>query len=244
MLDCKNHAVISGFVDVHGHGGYSALESTVDLTSYWMPAMIHIYKNYIIDDFWCNKGWLSILECLHVGVTTSVCILGSRLYYDSPVPAFNNTRVYTEVGVKDIVRTESRHVSRLHRLSCYTEDGKRHMFQVSYETILESLETVVSGLNHANSNRTKVYIAPPGAVTPVDPSASIPADRCVKLIEYDLQQARDVGRITEKYNIRIHIDAFGGMVYLAYRDKENAPLGPGVHLQYCTGLSSDGALIT
>lgn len=33
------------------------------------------------------------------------------------------------------------------------------------------------------------------------------------------------------------------MVHLAYQDKENALLGPDVHLQHCTGLSFDEALI-
>ena len=49
--------------------------------------------------------------------------------------------------------------------------------------------------------------------------------------------------MAEKYNTRIHTDAFGGMVHLAYQDKENALLGPDVHLQHCTGLSFDEALI-
>ena len=52
------------------------------------------------------------------------------------------------------------------------------MSQVSYETVLESLETVVSELNHANNDRTRAYVAPFGAVTSVDPSAPTSA-RCV-----------------------------------------------------------------
>ena len=50
-------------------------------------------------------------------------------------------------------------------------------------------------------------------------------------------------RIAEKYSTRIHTDAFGGMIHLAYQDKENALLGPDVHLQHCTGLSFDEAMI-
>ena len=243
VLDCKDHVVMPGFVDAHGHGGHSAFKSIVDLTSYWMPVMTHTYKNYITDDFWYNEGRLSALERLHAGVATGVCVLGSQPRCDSPVPAFNNARAYAEVGVKDIVCTGPCHVPWPHRFSRYTEDGERHMSQVSYETVLESLETVVSELNHANSDRTRAYVAPFGAVTSVDPSAPTSADRCVKLTEHDLKQARDMRRIAEKYNTRIHTDAFGGMVHLAYQDKENALLGPDVHLQHCTGLSFDEALI-
>lgn len=75
VLDCKDHVVMPGFVDAHGHGGHSAFKSIVDLTSYWMPVMTHTYKNYITDDFWYNEGRLSALERLHAGVTTGVCVL-------------------------------------------------------------------------------------------------------------------------------------------------------------------------
>lgn len=109
--------------------------------------------------------------------------------------------------------------------------------------MLESLETVISELNHANDDRTRAYVTPFGVVTSVDPSAPTPADRCVKLTDHDIRQAKEMRRIAEKYSTRIHTDAFGGMIHLAYQDKENALLGPDVHLQHCTGLSFDEAMI-
>ena len=52
VIDCKNHVVMPGFVDAHGHGGHSVFKSIVEDTSYWMPVMTHAYKNYITDEFW------------------------------------------------------------------------------------------------------------------------------------------------------------------------------------------------
>lgn len=242
IIDCKNHVVMPGFVDAHGHGGHSIFKSIVEDTSYWMPVMTHTYKNYITDEFWYNEGRLSALERLHAGVTTGVCVLGSQPRCDSPIPAINNAKAYAEVGVKDIVCTGPCHVPWPHRFSRYV-DGERKMGEVSYEEVLESLETVVSELNHANQDRTRAYVAPFGVVTSVDPSAPTPADRAVKLTEHDLRQAKDMRRIAEKYSTRIHTDAFGGMIHLAYQDKENALLGPDVHLQHCTGLSFDETMI-
>ena len=242
VIDCKNHVVMPGFVDAHGHGGHSAFKSIVEDTSYWMPVMTHTYKNYITDEFWYNEGRLSALERLHAGVTTGVCVLGSQPRCDSPVPAMNNAKAYAEVGVKDIVCTGPCHTPWPHRFSRYV-NGERHMSEVSYETVLESLETVVSQLNHANNDKTRAYVAPFGVVTSVDPSAPTPADRCVKLTDHDRRQAKEMRRIAEKYSTRIHTDAFGGMIHLAYQDKENALLGPDVHLQHCTGLSMDETLI-
>lgn len=237
-IDCKNHVLMPGFVDAHGHGGHSVFKSIVEDTSYWMPVMTHTYKNYITDEFWYNEGRLSALERLRAGVTTGVCVLGSQPRCDSPVPAFNNAKAYAEVGVKDIVCTGPCHVPWPHRFSRYV-DGERQMKEVEYETVLESLETVIRELNHANEDRTRAYVAPFGVVTSVDPSAPTPADRCVRLTEHDLRQSKEMRRIAEKYNTRIHTDAFGGMIHLAYQDKEHALLGPDVHLQHCTGLSFD-----
>lgn len=242
VMDMKNHVIMPGFVDAHGHGGHSIFKSIVDDTSYWMPVMTHAYKHYITDEFWYHEGRLSALERLHAGVTTGVCVLGSQPRCDSPVFAMNNAKAYDEVGVKDIVCTGPCSLPWPHRFSRY-EDGKRVRKEVSYEEVLDSLETVISQLNHGNDDRTRAYVAPFGVVTSVDPSGATPADRCVKLTEHDIRQAKDMRRIAQKYSTRIHTDAFGGMIHLAYQDKEHALLGPDVHLQHCTGLSFDEVLI-
>ncbi|WP_278287028.1 amidohydrolase family protein [Clostridium sp. AM58-1XD] len=242
VMDMKNYVIMPGFVDAHGHGGHSIFKSIVDDTSYWMPVMTHAYKHYITDEFWYHEGRLSALERLHAGVTTGVCVLGSQPRCDSPVFAMNNAKAYDEVGVKDIVCTGPCSLPWPHRFSRY-EDGKRVRKEVSYEEVLDSLETVISQLNHGNDDRTRAYVAPFGVVTSVDPSGATPADRCVKLTEHDIRQAKDMRRIAQKYSTRIHTDAFGGMIHLAYQDKEHALLGPDVHLQHCTGLSFDEVLI-
>lgn len=241
VIDCENHVVMPGFVDAHGHGGHSIFKSIVEDTSYWMPVMTHAYKHYVTDEFWYHEGRLSALERLQAGVTTGVCVLGSQPRCDSPIFAMNNAKAYDEVGVKDIVCTGPCSLPWPHRFSRY-EDGRRVKKEVAYEEILESLETVVSELNHAHDDRTKAYVAPFGAVTSIDPSAPTPADRCVRLTEHDLRQAADMRRIARKYDTRIHTDAFGGMIHLAHQDKKNALLGPDVHLQHCTGLSFDEVL--
>ena len=237
-VDCTDKVIMPGFVDAHGHAGHSIFKSVIMETSYWMPIMSHTYKNYISDDFFYYEGRLSALERLHAGVTTGVCVMGSQPRCDDPVFAINNARGYAEIGVKDIVCTGPSSTPWPHRFGRIV-DGKRVVEVVTYEKLLYSLESVIEQLNNANNGKTKAYVAPFGVVTSLDPSASSPADRCVKLSDYDLIQAKEMRRIAKKYNTRIHTDAFGGMIYLASQDKENALLGPDVHLQHCTGLSFD-----
>lgn len=241
-IDCSDHAIMPGFVDAHGHGGHSVFKSVIMDTSYWMPVMTHIYKNYISDEFFYYEGRLSALERLHAGVTTGVSVMGSQPRCDDPIFAVNNARGYAEVGVKNIVCTGPCSLPWPHRFGRIV-NGERQVSEVSYDKMLYSLEAVIEQLNNSNNGKTKAYVTPFGVVTSVDPSAPTPADRCVTITEHDLIQAKDMRRIAKKYNTRIHTDAFGGMIYLAYQDKENALLGPDVHLQHCTGLSFDEVMI-
>lgn len=242
VIDCSDQVIMPGFVDAHGHGGHSIFKSVVMETSYWMPVMTHTYKNYISDEFFYYEGRLSALERLHAGVTTGVSVMGSQPRCDDPIFSINNAKGYSEVGVKNIVCTGPCSLPWPHKFGRIV-NGERQVSEVSYEKMLNSLETVIEQLNNSNNGKTKAYVAPFGVITSVDPSAPTPADRCVKPSEHDLRQAKDMRKIAKKYNTRIHTDAFGGMIYLAYQDKENALLGPDVHLQHCTGLSIDEVLI-
>lgn len=238
VIDCKRHAIMPGFVDAHGHAGHSFFKAVVDNTKYWMPAMTHMYKHYIDDDFWYVEGRLSAIERLKCGVTTGVCVMGSQPRCDSPVHAINNAKAYNEVGIRDIVVTGPCHIPWPHNFSRWV-DGKRVFKQVSYEECLESLEEVIKTLNNTNNGKTYAYVGPFGLVTSIDPSNSTPLEELTTLTEHDIRQAKDMRRIADKYNTRIHTDAFGGMVRLAAQDMDSALFGPDVHLQHCTNFAPD-----
>lgn len=239
-IDCKDHVIMPGFVDAHAHGGHAGLKTVIKDTSYWMPAMTHTYKHYLTDDYWYLDGRLSALERLHAGVTTGVSVLGSQPRCDDPIFALNHSKGYSESGLKEIVCTGPCSIPWPHRFSRIV-NGERVMKEVSYEQVLESLEYVIEKLNNSNNGKTRAFVAPFGLVTSTDPSGVTAADR-LRLTEHDKRQSKDMRRIAEKYNTRLHTDAFGGMVHLAIQD-ENALLGPDVHLHHCMGLSIDEAII-
>lgn len=241
-VDCTNKVIMPGLIDAHGHAGHSIFKSVIIESSYWMPVMTHTYKNYISDEFFYYEGRLGALERLYAGVTTGVCVMGSQPRCDDPIFAVNNARGYAEIGIRDIVCTGPCSLPWPHRFGRIV-DGKRIVEEVTYEKILYNLEAVIEQLHNSNNGKTKAYVTPFGIITSADPSAPTPADRCIRLSDHDLMQAREMRRIAKKYNTRIHTDAFGGMIYLAAQDKENALLGPDVHLQHCTGLSIDEIMI-
>ncbi|WZL72545.1 amidohydrolase family protein [Clostridiaceae bacterium 35-E11] len=243
VLDCKHHCILPGFIDAHGHGGHSMFKTiAMENSSFWMPILTHTYKNYVTDDFWYYEGKLSAIERLKSGVTTGVCVLGSMPRSDDPIFAINHAKAYAEVGVREIVCTGPCNPPWPHQFSRWI-DEKRIVKEVTYDEVIKGAEAVIEALNHANEDRTRAFITPFVIVTSVNPSHPTPPDQLYGLTDHDRLQAKRIREIAKKYNTRIHSDAFGGMVHLAIQDKENALLGPDVHLQHCRGISFDEARI-
>lgn len=243
IIDCSHHCILPGFIDAHGHGGHSMFKTiAMETLSYWMPIMTKTYKNYVTDDFWYYEGKLSALERLKAGITTGVCVLGSMPRADDPIFAINHAKAYAEVGIREIVCTGPCNPPWPHKFSRWV-DGKMITKEVTYEDVLKSTEAVIEALNHANNDKTRAFVTPFVIVTSVDGSNSTSPDRLYGLTEHDRYQAKKIREIARKYNTRIHSDAFGGMIHLAIQDKENALLGPDVHLQHCRGISFDEAKI-
>jgi 5-methylthioadenosine/S-adenosylhomocysteine deaminase len=242
-MDCSHHCILPGLIDAHGHGGHSMFKTiAMENSSFWMPIMTHTYKNYVTDDFWYYEGRLSAIERLKAGITTGACVLGSMPRSDDPIFAINHAKGYTEVGIREIVCTGPCNPPWPHTFSRWV-DGKRVVKEVTYDEVLKGAEAVIEALNHSNDDKIRAYITPFVIVTSVDPSYPTPADKLYGLTDHDRLQAKKIREIARKYKTRIHSDAFGGMIHLAIQDKENALLGPDVHLQHCRGISFDEARI-
>jgi len=238
FIDCENHVMLPGFIDAHGHGGHSFLRFVVKDTMHWMPAMTHTYKNYISDEFFYYEGRVTALERLKAGVTTGVCVLGSQPRCDSPVFAESNAKAYAEIGVRDIVCVGPCSTPWPHNFSRW-EGDKRIQRAVPFEEVVKSLEYVIKTLNKTNNNKTFAYVTPFKIVTSINTNGPTPKDQLTKLTDHDKLQAKEMRRIANEYNTRIHSDTFGGMLELLSEDLSYALIGPDVHLQHCSQISED-----
>lgn len=239
VRDCKDHVIMPGFVDAHGHGGHCLLKGVASGNdSNWMSILTNTYKNYVTDEFWYFEGKLSAVERLKAGITTGVSVLGSMPRCDDPIFAINHAKAYSEVGIREIVCTGPCNPPWPHKFSRWV-NGKRIEKEVTYEEVLKATEAVIEALNHADGDKIRAFVTPFVIVTSVFPSGATAADSVHDLTEHDFYQAKRIREIAAKYKTRIHSDAFGGMIHMAIQDKKNALLGPDVHLQHCTGLSFD-----
>lgn len=239
IVDCRGKVVIPGLVDAHGHAGHSLIKTiAADSPSMWMRIITPTYYHYTTRDFWYADGLVSGLERLRAGVTTGASIIASMPRSDDPVFGINHARAYTEIGIKEILCVGPAGLPWPHPVTRW-DTGKPVRHDVTFEEMIEGTEAVIEAVNGSADGRIKVYLTPFTIVPSVDPSNPTTPDKAVNLTADDRMQARRVREAARKWGVRIHSDAFAGQVRMAFQDKENALLGPDVHLQHCIGLSHE-----
>ena len=238
-IDCTDKAVLPGLINVHSHGGHALIRGAIFDTSDWMAAVTHLYNHYTTDDYWYYEGKVSALDHLKAGVTTTVSITSAETRCDDPVFSINHAKAYVETGLREVICNGPSHQPRPHKFSRIV-NGKRVMREVSYEEMLESLRTVIGTLNHAHNDHVRAFVSSFGLLPSTNPISVTQPDRMTQgLTEEDLRQLRDLWRIADEYDTRIHAEAYGGSIHQMYKAGKLALLGPRVHLQHTSGCSFD-----
>lgn len=239
IIDCRGRLIVPGLIDAHGHAGHALIRSiAADTNSLWMRIVTPTYYHYVTRDFWYADGLVSGLERLRAGVTTSASIITSMPRSDDPVFAINHARAYSELGLREIICVGPAGMPWPHAVTRW-ESGHPEPRNVTFEEMIEGAEVVIEALNGSADGRIKVFLTPFTIVPSVEPSDASTPDVAVRLTEGDRMQARRVRETARKWGVRIHSDAFAGQVRMAFQDKENAILGPDVHLQHCWGISHE-----
>jgi cytosine/adenosine deaminase-related metal-dependent hydrolase len=239
VIDCSGRAIIPGLIDAHGHAGHSLLKTLgADTPSLWMKIVTPLYFHYTTPEFWLADGYLSALDRLSMGVTCGVSVVGSAPRSDDPAFAINHTRGYADVGIREVICTGPAGLPWPHPVTRW-QSGRPQHHDVSFEEMLAGAEAVIETVNDTADGRIKAFLTPFTIMPSVDPSNPTTPDRAVVATALDRMQGRRIKETAAKHGVRIHSDAFGGHVRMAWQDPESAILGPNVHLQHCIGLSLD-----
>ncbi|MCV9999730.1 amidohydrolase family protein [Pararhizobium sp. YC-54] len=239
VVDCRGKLIIPGLIDAHGHAGHALIRSiAADTNSMWMRVVTPTYYHYVTRDYWYADGLVSGLERLRAGVTTGASIITSMPRADDPVFAINHARAYSEIGLREIICVGPSGLPWPHPVTRW-ESGKPERRNITFEEMMEGTEAVIEALNESADGRIKVFLTPFTIVPSVEPSNASTPDQAVKLTENDRMQARRVRETARKWGVRLHSDAFAGQIRMAFQDKENALLGPDIHLQHCWGISHE-----
>lgn len=239
VIDCTGKLIIPGLIDAHGHAGHALIRSIgADTNALWMRIVTPTYYHYVTRDYWYADGLVSGLERLCAGVTTSASIITSMPRSDDPVFAINHARAYSELGLREIICVGPAGLPWPQSVTRW-ESGKPERRDVSFDEMIEGAESVIEALNGTADGRIKVFITPFTIVPSVEPSNASTPDFAVNLTREDRMQAQRIRETARKWGVRIHSDAFAGQIRMAFQDKENALLGPDVHLQHCWGISHE-----
>ena len=242
VFDCRHKLILPGLIDVHGHAGHALFKTIgADTRSHWMHIATPAYHHYTTDEFWYTEGRLAALERLKMGVTCGLSVISSAQRSDDPIFGCNNARAYADVGVRGIVAVGPCNPPFPRKFSRW-KDGKRYETEVSFEQMMEGAEGVIQTWNGGAEGRIRVFAAPFVLLTSIFGSGPSAADVAVELSEHDRTMMRRIRELAAKYHTRIHTEAFGGMIRLA-QQCEYALLGPDVHIQHCTGISFEEAMI-
>ena len=243
QIDCKGKLILPGFIDAHSHAGHCMMKAIAYDTarSYWMPIMTDAYHHNTTDEFWYLEGKLAALERLKFGVTCGVSVISNAQRCDTPEIPLNHAKGYAEVGVREVLAIGPSNPPFPRSFSRVAGNDKLRA-EYTFDQLMEVADETIRLANHSCDDLIRAFVAPFVMVTSINPSNPTPPDMCSKLSAHDKHMARRVREIARKHNTRIHTEAFGGMIYLAAQD-ENALLGPDVHVQHCTGISFDEAMI-
>lgn len=239
VIDCGGKLIIPGLIDAHGHAGHALIRSIAgDTNSLWMKIVTPMYYHYATRDYWYADGLVGGLERLRAGVTTGVSIIASMPRSDDPVFAISHAKAYSEIGLREIICTGPAGLPWPHRVTRW-ETGEPVRHDISFEQMIEGAEATIQAIDGSADGRIKVFLTPFTIVPSLDPSNPTTPDLAVNLTDNDRMQARRVRETARKWDVRIHSDAFAGQIRMAFQDKENAILGPDVHLQHCWGISRE-----
>lgn len=239
VIDCAGKLLIPGLIDAHGHAGHSLIRGIgVDTNPLWMQIVTPLYWHWTTPEFWAAEGLVSGLERLRAGVTTGVSVITSMPRSDDPEIAIAHARAYARTGLREIVCTGPAGLP-WPREATRWQDGQPQRRSVTLEDMLEGAEAVIQTLNGAHDGRILTYLTPFTIVPSIETSNISTPDQAVALTGDDRRHARLVRELARKYGVRLHSDAFAGHIRLAAQDRENALLGPDIHLQHCWGISPD-----
>ncbi len=243
IIDCKRKMILPGLIDVHGHAGHSMFTMLGYATrSNWMPLMTHIYHHNTKDDFWYYEGKLAALTRMKYGTTCGLSVMTNCQRSDDPILGINHSNGYAEVGIREIVATGPSNPPFPMNITRVDQNGNKRETYLSFDDLMRGAEDTIVAVNHAHDDLIRAFIAPFVMVTSVNPSDPTTPDAAIELDEHDRYMMKCVREVARRQNTRIHTEAFGGMIRMV-QDDPNTLLGPDIHVQHLTGITTQEAKI-
>jgi 5-methylthioadenosine/S-adenosylhomocysteine deaminase len=225
-VDLSHTVIMPGLVDSHGHAGHGMTKAVAPGNS-WLPAIHPVYFQASDEEFWRAESYLSALEHIEFGVTTSVSMTGSKPRIDEPRYAIAAASGYQELGLRHGVAVGP--PGETPPWEYHDVDNNRDL-SIDLDGAMQTTEAVIDALHGSADGRISAYVGPSylASILNEDGSAS----------DTSAAQMKAVTEMAKAKNVGIHTHAFAGQIKAA-ADVHPDILSPNLLLAHCTGISDE-----
>src|SRR5690606_28096435 len=165
-IDLRDAAILPGLVDSHGHAGHGLTKALGDGAGDWLDLVAEIYFRQSDTEFWRAEGFLSALEHIEYGVTTSLSMTGSAPRVDEPKYAIAASRGYAELGLRHIVALGPPNTPWP---ATYRDLETGREISVDLDQMMDTVGAVIDQLNGSADGRLSVHVGPSYLVPELTP---------------------------------------------------------------------------
>lgn len=224
-IDLRDAAILPGLVDSHGHAGHGLTKALGDGAGDWLDLVAEIYFRQSDTEFWRAEGFLSALEHIEYGVTTSLSMTGSAPRVDEPKYAIAASRGYAELGLRHIVALGPPNTPWP---ATYRDLETGREISVDLDQMMDTVGAVIDQLNGSADGRLSVHVGPSYLVPELTPGGEATPESVAML--------QAVHEMSEQRGVCIHAHAFAGQVRAAHEAYPDI-LTPRLTLAHCAGIS-------
>ena len=223
-IDLAGTVLLPGLVDSHGHAGHGLTKALADGTGEWLDVVEEIYFRASDEAFWRAESYLSAVERLEYGVTTSLSYTGSMPRVDDPRYAEAAAAGYADLGLRHVVNVGPPSPPYPH---VFRDVDADETIEVDLDHAFETTAATIETLDGTADGRLSAFVGPSGlAPEAEDGEASA----------YDVEQMQRCRELADEADTGIQAHAYGGQV-LAAAEAVPGILGPDLSLAHCAGVS-------
>jgi len=246
-IDLRDSLLLPGLVDSHGHSGHGLTKSLADGRD-WTNLVDDIYFRASDEEFWRAEGYLSALEHLEFGVTTSISMSASKPRVDDPRYAVAASEGYADLGLRHVVGLGP--PDPPHPRVCRNPHTGEEI-DVDLDRAMQTTREAIDALDGTADGRLSVFVAPSNIVPEVDDDGETVItsyageDRFLPEFagvsdpvasEYSVEMMQRVAALAEEADTGIQTHCHEGMI-MAAAEAVPEVLSSRLSLAHCAGTT-------
>ena len=226
-INLSGAAILPGLIDSHGHAGHGLTKALGDGADDWLELVAEIYFRQSDVEFWRAESFLSALEHIEFGVTTSLSMTGSMPRVDDPKYAVAASRGYAELGLRHIVALGPPNTPWPATYRDVERDTER---TVDLDGMMETVSATIDEIHGTADGRLSVFAGPSALVAELDGAGRATPE--------SVEAMRRVHALSEERGVYIHTHAYAGHLMAATASYPDI-LTSKLTLAHCAGISLD-----